>query len=308
MDRTVSRLGEIQNGVVGRDQVRQAGMSLDQVELRKVRGRWEQDLRGVYRIVGAAPHWRQRLSAAILAGGPGTVASHRAALELHGIMPFGEMVEVATPRPRRFRTSGEVLIHTAMVLPEEDTTVVDGIVLASVERSLLDAGAVVGQRKVQYCVDAAIRLRLTDHERLAAILAARRKRGRRGVRPLEWALEATPEGVVPESRYERAALEIIRDFGLEEPVLQHEVQLPSGRRVRIDLAWPRWLIGAEVDGHGYHSTRGERAYDAERGNELALIGWNILRFTTGQIYNEPGLVGHTLWRALQAAQTRSCDG
>ena len=78
--------------------------------------------------------------------------------------------------------------------------------------------------------------------------------------------------------------------------------------MRIDLAWPVWWLGVEIDGHGYHATRSERAYDAERDNELSLIGWNMLHFTTGQVFQHPGLVGNTIWRALQTAKSRSGDG
>ena len=223
-------------------------------------------------------------------------------------MSFQELVEVATPRPRRFRTAGNVTIHTSMVLPDEDIALVEGIAVANVERALLDAGAVVTERKLRYCVDAAMRLGLTDEDKLSSLLAARRKRGRRGVRPLERALLSLPVGGLPESPYERYALEIVRDFGLPEPVLQYVVVLPSGRTVRIDLAWPQWWLGAEIEGHGYHSTRSERAYDADRSNELTLIGWNLLHFTTDQIYRAPGEVGNTIWRAIQAAEARSCDG
>jgi hypothetical protein len=120
---------------------------------------------------------------------------------------------------------------------------------------------------------------------------------------LESVLVQSPGGAIPESRYERSALNIVRDFGLEEPVLQHVVVLPSGRRVRIDLAWPRSWLGVEIDGHGYHSTRSERAHDAERDNELSLIGWNMLHFTTDQVFKQPGLVGNTIWRALQASRS-----
>lgn len=303
MDRIVSEVGDAQHGVLGRAQAISFGLTDRQIDARKRQGRWDQNLRGTYRIGGAAPSWRQELMAAVLAGGPGTSVSHRAALELHGIMPFAQLVEVVTPRPRRFRTEGEVTIHTSMVLPAGDSMVVDGIVVATVERALLDGGAVVSDRKLQYCVDAAVRLGLTDHEQLASLLSARRKKGRRGVGRLERVLESS-DGSVPESRYERAALTVIRDFGLEEPVLQHVVVLPSGRKVRIDLAWPQWWLGVEIDGHGYHSTRSERAYDAERDNELSLIGWNMLHFTTDQVFKQPGLVGNTIWRALQTAKSQ----
>ena len=309
MDRIISELGDAQHGVLGRDQARSAGLTNRQIDVRKDQGRWDQKLRGTYRIGGAAPTWRQELMAIVLAGGPGTAVSHRAALELHGIMPFAQALEVVTPRARRFRTQGEATIHTSIVLPDEDKTVVDGIIVASVERALLDSGAVVSDRKLQYCVDASIRLGLTDHERLSWLLSVRRKRGRPGVRRLERVLEQAPSGgSIPESTYERAALTIVRDFGLEEPVLQHVVILPSGRKVRIDLAWPVWWLGVEIDGHGYHATRSERAYDAERDNELSLMGWNMLHFTTDQVFKHPGLVGNTMWRALQTAKSRSRDG
>ena len=303
VDRIVSDVGDAQHGVLGRAQAMSSGLTKRQIDIRKSQGRWEQNLRGTYRIGGAAATWRQELMAAVLAGGSGTAVSHRAALELHGIMPFAHLVEVVTPRSRRFRTEGEVTIHTSMVLPAEDVTVVEGIEVATIERALLDGGAVVSDRKLQYCVDASIRLGLTNHEELARLLSARRKRGRRGVGRLERVLEQAPGGSIPESKYERAALTIVRDFGLEDPILQHVVVLSSGRKVRIDLAWPRWWLGVEIDGHGYHSTRSERAYDAERDNELSLIGWNMLHFTTDQVFKQPGLVGNTIWRALQAART-----
>ncbi|HKX75703.1 MAG TPA: DUF559 domain-containing protein [Acidimicrobiia bacterium] len=246
--------------------------------------------------------------AAVLAGGPGSAVSHRAALELHGIMPFGQVVEVCTPRARRFRTVGEVTIHTSTLLPAEDVTEVEGITAQTVDRALLSGAAILSDRKLSFCLDAALRLGLTSEDAVHQLLSARRQRGRPGVKRLERALISLPKSGAVESPYERVALEIARDFGLPEPVMQYELVLPSGRRVRIDLAWPDWLLGAEIDGHGYHATRSERAYDAERNNEITLVGWQLLRFTTDQIFRNPGWVGNTLWRALQAAQSRSCDG
>ena len=189
VDRVISEVGDVQHGVIGRSQAVSSGLTDRQIEIRKDQGRWEQNLRGTYRIRGAAPTWHQDLMAAVLAGGPGTAVSHRSALELHGIMPFAHLIEVVTPRARRFRTEGQVTIHTSMVLPIEDVTVVDGIVVATVERALLDSGAVVSDRKLQYCVDASVRLGLTNHDRLSSLLSARRKRGRPGVRRLERVLE-----------------------------------------------------------------------------------------------------------------------
>ena len=67
--------------------------------------------------------------------------------------------------------------------------------------------------------------------------------------------------------------------GLPRPVQQHEIRT-NGRTIRIDLAYPQARIAIEFDGWTYHSTRGAFDNDRARANELELLGWTVLRFTT----------------------------
>jgi len=67
--------------------------------------------------------------------------------------------------------------------------------------------------------------------------------------------------------------------GLPRPVQQHKLRV-NGRTIRIDLAYPELRIAIEYDGWEYHSTRGAFDRDRARANELELLGWTVLRFTS----------------------------
>ena len=43
----------------------------------------------------------------------------------------------------------------------------------------------------------------------------------------------------------------------------------------------------ELDGFDYHSSKNQMNYDYKRENELKLSGYNVIRFTGSQVYNEP---------------------
>lgn len=270
-----------------------------QIRRRNMSGHLGQPLKGIYVIAGYPPSWRQDLAVLVGAGGLGTTVSHRAAAALHGVGRFPEILEVATPRTRRFRTEfKEAIIHTSIVLPTEDVTRLDGLVVTTVERTLLDLGAVASERRVQYAVDSALRDGLTTIESLWRLLAARRKRGRRGCGVLARVLESAGATGTPESRYERDFLALVQEMGLPTPVMQHRIIGRQGREFRLDFAWPEQMIAVEIDGHGYHATRAERASDSSRQNELQMAGWTVIRFTTDQIFSDSNAVATTMLHAL----------
>lgn len=43
----------------------------------------------------------------------------------------------------------------------------------------------------------------------------------------------------------------------------------------------------ELDGHEYHSTKKQRNNDYERENNLKELGYNVIRFTGSQVFNNP---------------------
>ena len=93
---------------------------------------------------------------------------------------------------------------------------------------------------------------------------------------LRAALEPWIGGIVPGSPAEARLIRRLSDWGLPEPVLQHRVDLPSGHRAFIDLAWPWALVGLEYDGSLAHTPR-RLAPDVAREEALRGRGWWIGR-------------------------------
>ncbi|SDO57141.1 hypothetical protein SAMN05660199_02188 [Klenkia soli] len=56
--------------------------------------------------------------------------------------------------------------------------------------------------------------------------------------------------------------------GIPACTQQDEVGL-SGRRVRLDAAWPDLRVAVELDGHRFHSSRVDRERDMRRDTALA---------------------------------------
>ena len=63
-------------------------------------------------------------------------------------------------------------------------------------------------------------------------------------------------------------------------VRQYHVQ---GTRYHLDFALPTEMIGIEVDGYAWHSTRQQRQHDSQRDRILMGLGWRVLRFTASEV-------------------------
>lgn len=290
----IAHIADGQHGVFSLDDADRLGISRSAVKARVRNGRYERVAPGAYRLVGASPTWRQAVMTAVSAAGAGSAAARSTALILHRLLRSNGPIEVVTPRRRRLRLPPGVVVHTATALPTEDLMDVTGIPTTSIPRSILDFGATSSPDALAGVVDRAIAAELTTASELARFLDRRRRRGRPGVRRLEATLERPHLGAV-ESRYERIVLEMLLDAGLD-PVPQYEIFDDHGRIVaRVDLAFPSARVAIEVDGHTYHSTRPQRARDADRQNRLELLGWVVLRFTTDQVYaRDPSIVRSVL--------------
>lgn len=91
---------------------------------------------------------------------------------------------------------------------------------------------------------------------------------------------------------------------MPRPELQFEVR--DGSWVaRIDAAWPEVLLGVEIDGWTWHSSKSSRHRDARRQNHLERLGWTVLRFFWEDVVSDKGYVlreiaatYHRLARAL----------
>jgi hypothetical protein len=158
IDRAIGALAERQHGVVSRAQLLELGVGNDAIDRRLKLRRLCHVHRGVYTIGHRLLTQHGRWMAAVLAYGPGTVLSHRAAAALWG-MRGGTYVEVTAPSARRGRRG--IQVHRA-ALPADERTTHRGIPTTTVPRTLLDLSAVVKRPEVRSALRRAEQLRLTD--------------------------------------------------------------------------------------------------------------------------------------------------
>jgi very-short-patch-repair endonuclease len=299
MEEMLDAIATRQYGLVTRRQLL-AFLSSDQIEGWLADGRLVPVRPGVYRFQGAPPTWEQHLLAACLA--TNAVASHRSAARVWGLGRIAALrLEVTMPLGRVVRLNG-VRAHRSTLLGPGFLTTHREIPVTTPARTLIDLSAVASPRRVRDAVDDALRERLVTLEELRACFDAMAGRGRRRVAHFRPILEARQPGYDPgDSQLEAKVARWLAAGGLPSPVRQHPV-LTAAHRYRIDLAYPELRIAIELDGWTDHGTRNAFDHDRQRGNDLELAGWTVLRFTSRSTRDD---VIRTVRAARAAATSRT---
>lgn len=279
-DHRLRTLALAQHGLVTRRQVLELAGTDDDIRHRIRTGQWRRARRGVL-VVGAAPHtWEQDVMAASLAAGPPAVGGLRTGLRLWGLVARSGRIQLVTERAHRAALAS-VEVVTTTALPDVDRAVIAGIPVTSLARTLVDNAPGQTSRVLGGWIDDATRrlgLDLSDLRRCAERLAVP---GRPAPSELRVALALRDPAFQPgDSRLESEALLAIARAGLPLPVAQHRVVRPDGTPAFIDLAYPGSWVAIELDGYEPHSGRTAFDRDRARGNDLVLLGWRVLRFTS----------------------------
>ena len=298
-DHVVSEFAARQHGLVSRAQLLDAGVTPARIAHRFETGHLERVLKGVYRVAGGQQTWHADLMTALLYCGSGSALSHRTAARLHGLLRLPELVELCTPRRRRVRDLPESwIIHTSIVFPKADLIQVGGLTCTTVERTLVDLGAVVPPRRVGHAVEEALRSEMTDLSLLTYVHERRRGRGRRGAGVLADVLEDLKSAAPTESPSERDFLSLLRRAGIPLPETQQVIERHGQFVARVDFLWRDLGLVVEVDGHEYHATRDQRSSDSSRQNRLTALGYTVLRFTSDQVRSAHLEIISTLRQAM----------
>ena len=276
MDRVAARFAVHQRGLLTRDQAQEAGLSDEAIQYRTKTGRWGRMHPGVYRIAGSESSWEQALLAACFAAGPQAVASHRAAAVMWRIEAIEQVIELTVPRATRPRVRGAVIHRTdSLLLPERAR--LREIPVTSPPRTVFDLASVLPFGAIDRVLEDCLSRRLFRRRDLVEQLGRHGGPGRRRTTVLQDLLEEHPERWErADGRFERRLLRYLKARNLPEPVLQHEVTLPSGRTARLDFAYPEHLIALEADSYLWHSARRHWARNQTRNRTLTAMGWRII--------------------------------
>lgn len=297
-ERAMRELARGQHGLVTAFQLRELGISRDVVTRMSARGQLVRMAPRVYRAEAGPVTDRVRWHAAVLAAGPGAALSHTSAARLHAIWRGAERgtnVTGRTARPQLVRAGTK--LHRRR-LDQADITVVDGIPVTTVARTLVDlVDDLLPQQLAAVMHEAAFRRAL----HMGALRAAMRRAGRRPrLGRLRRAIEIRDAGGVgTRSALEDAALELLAAAGLPEPEVNMRVAVATGT-VEVDLSWRAQQVCVEIDGPG-HQRIATRRQDRARDAMLRDAGYRVVRVGWRQLRDDAGLV---VWR-VQSALSRS---
>jgi very-short-patch-repair endonuclease len=290
--RWLAALAAKQHGVVAHSQLLKLGYSRDDIRGLVDRCHLHRLYRGVYAVGHNRLTTRGRWMAAVLAGGPDAVLSHRAAIALWDLRPVPSGPIDVTVAGRKRHGQPGIRIHNVRRLQRDDRTTVDGIPVTSMHRALLDYAEVAPFQQLRHAIDAAERLDRLDGRELERLYV--RSKGRHGLRPLKSAV-ATLRGPAPwtQSELERKFLALIREAGLPEPRANVFVE-----GFLVDFWWPQPRLVVELDGYRFHKDRRKFASDRVQDTKLQLADCMSIRVTQDRIENEPGALLGDVRRGL----------
>lgn len=289
----IAELARAQHGVVAASQLRDLGLSPDQIHSRAAAGWLARLHRAVYAVGAQTLSWRGRWLGAVLACGDGALLSHRSGAALWRLTrPRRGHIHVTVPGHGGRGGHAGITLHRSTTLTDADRRQHDAIPVTSPERTIIDlARTGMRGRPLERILDEAEYLRLLSP---SAFNAASQSR------PLPRSLTSLLASHAPGTTRTRTDLEelflgLCRDAGLPQPLINAPLL-----GLTVDCLWPAAALVVEVDGRASHGTRRGFEDDRDRDSMLAAAGFMTLRFTWRDVERRPAVVAHRLGRVLAA--------
>ena len=277
-----------QDGVITLTQTRHAGLSDFAVRRRVQSGRWRRCGPGVYFADDRPFTAAARIRAAVWARGDHAAASGLSAawwLGLMGAPP--SVVEVTVPRNSHGRAAPGCRVRRRD-LDRRDVVEHRGLRVTALPLTVLEAAArTAGGAQI---MDLALQRRVVLGELWQTQF---RNVGRYGSPAARRLLTTAASGARSEA--ERLVVALLRGSG----ITGWTANFPVGPYV-ADFAFPAQKVIIEVDGWAFHSDQEAFQKDRKRQNKLALMGWQVLRFTWLDLTMNPERVLSEIRSAISA--------
>jgi very-short-patch-repair endonuclease len=284
------------HGLVTLDAVRDLGLSRSTWQRALHEGQLELIHPGVARVIGWPCTREQSIAAAVLAAGPGAMASHRSAIYLWDIpRPPDDPPELILPQRYRQATLEGVVVHRPRDLRDLGAVLRRGIPTVKLLRALCDLGA-VDPASVHPAVGHVVTNRLASPNSLFAAIRMHGRRGRPGVPALRDALaDWMVDGKFLDSELERRMKRLIKHYKL--PTVEFH---PLICGYEIDFRVVGTAILLECDGWEFHDKHRRRFEDdRRRRNVLTAAGWIVVNFTWSMLTRHPQWVAAIIAEAVR---------
>lgn len=277
-----------QDGVITAAQARRAGMHQDAVNRRLRAGRWRRCAPGVYFADDRPFTDAARIRATVWSYGRHAAASGLAAAWWHGLVPRApHVIEVTVPRNSNGRAHPRSRVRRRD-LALEDVVEHRGLRVTTLALTVVEAAARRGGGAS--VMDSA----LQRHTDLPDLWRAHlRNKGRYGSPAARRLLQAASGGA--RSQAERLLIELLR----QAHITGWRANYPVGGYV-VDVGFPVPKVAVEVDGWAFHSDQDVFQNDRVRQNRVALLGWQVLRFTWLDLTEQPERVVAEIRAAISA--------
>jgi very-short-patch-repair endonuclease len=254
------------DGVITLKQAAEAGLSRHAVNRRVRSGRWRRCAPGVFFVDDRPFTDAARIRVGVWSYGDHAAASGLTAAWWHGVSRFApEDLEVTVPRnshhPHRPMTRLRRRDLDPLDVVERRGLRVTALPMTVVEAATRRGGAGV--------MDSALQQRVELAQLWRAHL---RNKGRHGSPAARRLLQAAEDGA--QSEAERLLIRLLKAAKITGWKANH----PVGG-YRVDVAFTETRVAVEADGWAFHSDRPAFEKDRRRQNAIALLGWQVLRFT-----------------------------
>jgi very-short-patch-repair endonuclease len=284
----------IDHGVVSPAALEELGISDRQRLRRLASGEWRRLPCGVVVLSAFAETFETRATAALTAM-PEGVLSHSSAARAHDRDIDDERMHLTTRPGGRTRLGG-VVVHRSSLEPM-DVTVRHGFRVTTIERTLIDLGAILGTAPLRRCIEDALVDRVTTFDRLEDTFIRRARAGRGGIARARTVLGAIDGQPPNESELEAMFERLLLRAAL--PMPERQVHLPwlEPEKGRVDCWYPGPRLVVELDGRRFHERSDAFERDRRRGQMALMAGVRTVRFTHRQVRDRPAEVAEVL-RAL----------
>jgi len=291
------RLANRQFGVISRAQAFECGLTSRSLHcLLRPGGRWQRILPGVYVTSTGRPGRDQRLMAALLYAGDGSIITGQAALRHYKIsVPDERRVDVLIPAGRRRSSREFAVVHRTTRMPRRFAAV-GPIQFVPPARAVADAA--LGLARLADVRAIAARAVQQDWCTVPALAAELDAGPHRDAGLLRAALAELADGV--RSAAEGDLWMLLRKARLPAPLLNARLYAGSRLIAVPDAWWPRAGVVVEVDSREWHLSPADWERTMRRHARLTALGILVLHFSPRQIRTEPDVVVAAIRAAIQA--------
>ncbi len=232
----------------------------------------------------------------------GSALSRHTAARIHGLTSSGDRgIDLVAPLSAHHPSNNLLRIHRTGHLPGIDLTVVNGLTVTTVPRTLCDLAALLWPSRLQNLVERAVTSGLCTLGEVDACRSAYVRRGRVGSARLNETLDLlVGRPIATRTPIERLLRSILGSHHIEGFAEQYQPPWYDGMRGVVDVAVPDARLVIEADSRRWHSTTQAMTEDRRRDRLAQRHGWVVLRFTWQELQHRPGAVGEEIAMMIDA--------